>query len=36
MLERLLIVLTAANLLVLLGDLLYNLARALGPLLAFR
>lgn len=33
MLERLLIALTAANLLVLLSDLLYNLARALGALL---
>ena len=33
MIERLLIGLAAANLLILLSDLLYNVARALGPLL---
>jgi len=31
MLERLLIVLAAANLLILLSDILFNLARALSP-----
>ena len=36
MIERLLITLAAANLLVLLSDVLFNLARALSPPFPFR
>ena len=36
MLERTLIGLAAANLLILLGDLLFNVARALSPPFPFR
>lgn len=36
MVERLLLVLAAANLLVLLSDILFNVARALSPPFPFR